>query len=80
MSASERKEGIMDKLASIRVLIAVAMVAVLGIGVSVEAAGARPCDPECIVVPKMVRWPTTKRLPNEHFCLTARPVEGIEAK
>jgi hypothetical protein len=65
MSASERKEGIMDKLATIRVLIAVSVVAVLGIGVSVEAAGAKPVDPDCSVVPKVLCSPTTKRLPNE---------------
>src|SRR5262249_14691444 len=65
MSASERKEGIMEKLASIRVLIAVAIVAVLGVGASVQAAGARPVDPENVVVPKYVKWPITKRLPNE---------------
>jgi len=65
MSASERKEGTMYKLATIRVLIAVAVVAVLGIGVSVQAAGAKPCDPDCVVVPKLLRSPTTKRLPNE---------------
>jgi hypothetical protein len=65
MSASQRKEGIMDKLVSIRVLIAVAIVAVLGIGASVQAAGARPVDPENVVVPKYVKWPTTTRLPNE---------------
>jgi len=56
----------MDKLASIRVLIAVAVVAVLGIGASVQAAGARPVDPDSVVVPKYVKWPTMKRLPNEH--------------
>ena len=55
----------MDKLATTRVLIAVAVVAVLAIGVSVQAAGARPCDPDCVVVPKVLRSPTTKRLPNE---------------
>jgi hypothetical protein len=55
----------MDKLATTRVLIAVAVVAVLGIGVSVQAAGARRCDPDCVVVPKVLRSPTTKRLPNE---------------
>jgi hypothetical protein len=65
MSATERKEGIMEKLASIRVLIAVAVLAVLGIGASVQAAGARPCDPDCVVVPKLPRSPSTKRLPNE---------------
>jgi hypothetical protein len=54
----------MDKLATIRVLIAVSVVAVLGIGVSVEAAGAKPVDPDCSVVPKMLCSPTTKRLPN----------------
>ena len=54
----------MYKLATIRALIAVAVVAVLGIGASVQAAGARPCDPDCIVVPKL-KSPTTKRLPNE---------------
>ena len=55
----------MDKLATIRVLIAVSVVAVLGIGVSVEASGAKPVDPDCSVVPKMLCSPTTKRLPNE---------------
>jgi hypothetical protein len=55
----------MHKLATTRVLIAVAVVSVLGIGVSVQAAGARPCDPDCVVVPKLLRSPTTKRLPNE---------------
>jgi hypothetical protein len=66
MSASERKEGIMDKLASIRVLIAVTVVAGLGAGASVQAAGARPVDPDNVVVPKYVKWPDPKRLPNEH--------------
>jgi hypothetical protein len=56
----------MDKLASIRVLIAVAVVAVLGVGAYVQAAGARPVDPDNVVIPKMVRWPATTRLPNEH--------------
>jgi hypothetical protein len=65
VSERERKEGIMDKLATIKVLIALAVVAVLGVAVSVQAAGARPCDPDCIVVPKVLRSPTTKRLPNE---------------
>jgi hypothetical protein len=65
MSASERKDGIMDKLATIRVLIAVAIVSVLGIGASAQAAGARPVDPENVVVPKYVKWPNPKRLPNE---------------
>ncbi len=55
----------MDKLASIRVLIAVAVVAVLGIGASVQAAGARPCDPDCLVAPKLPSSPTTKRPPDE---------------
>jgi hypothetical protein len=55
----------MYKLATIKVLIAVAVVAVLGIGVSVQAAGARPCDPDCVVVPKLLRTPTTTRLPTE---------------
>jgi hypothetical protein len=54
----------MYKLATIKVLIAVAVFAVLGIGVSVQAAGAKPCDPDCVVVPKL-RSPTSKRLPNE---------------
>jgi hypothetical protein len=65
MSASKRKEGTMDKLATIKVLIAVAVVALLGIGVSVEAAGAKPVDPDCSLVPKVLCSPTTKRLPNE---------------
>jgi hypothetical protein len=65
MSASERKEGIMDRLVSIRVLIAVAVVTLLGIGASVQAAGARPCDPDCLVGPKLPKSPTTKRPPNE---------------
>jgi hypothetical protein len=65
MSASKRKEGIMHKLATIRVLIAVAVVAILGIGVSVQAAGAKPVDPHSVIVPKVLRSPTTKRLPNE---------------
>ena len=56
----------MEKLVSIRVLIATAIVAVLGIGAFVQAAGARPCDPDCLVVPKLPRSPTTKSLPNEH--------------
>ena len=56
----------MDKLVRIRVLVAVAIVAVLGIGASAQAAGARPVDPDNVVIPKMVRWPTTTRLPNEH--------------
>ena len=55
----------MDKLATIKVLIAVAVVAVLGIGVFVQAAGARPCDPDCIVVPKLLKSPTTKGRPND---------------
>jgi hypothetical protein len=54
----------MYKLATIKVLIAVAVFAVLGIGVSVQAAGAKPCDPDCVVVPKLGS-PTSKRLPNE---------------
>ncbi len=54
----------MYKLATIRALIAVAVVAVPGIGVSVQAAGAKPVDPDSVVVPKL-RSPTTKRLPNE---------------
>jgi hypothetical protein len=65
MSASETKEGIVDKLASMKVLIAVAVFAVLGIGMSVQAAGARPCDPDCVVVPKALRSPPVKRLPSE---------------
>jgi hypothetical protein len=65
MSASEREEPTMYKLATTRVLIAVAIVSVFGIGVSVQAAGARPCDPDCVVVPKLLKSPTTKRLPNE---------------
>jgi hypothetical protein len=65
MSASEREEPTMYKLATIRALIAVAVVAVLGIGASVQTAGARPVDPDNVVVPKYVKWPTTKRLPNE---------------
>jgi hypothetical protein len=64
MSASKTKEGIMDKLASIRVLIA-GVFAVLSIAASVQAAGAKPCDPDCVVVPKVLRSPTTKRPPNE---------------
>jgi len=64
MSASERKEGIMYKPATIRALIAVAVVAVPGIGVSVQAAGAKPVDPDSVVVPKL-RSPSTKRRPNE---------------
>jgi hypothetical protein len=64
MSASERKEPTMYKLATIRVLVAVAIV-VLGIGVSVQAAGAKPADPDTLVVPKPLKSPTTKRLPNE---------------
>ena len=55
----------MYKLATIRVLIAVAVVAVPSVGVSVQAAGAKPCDPDCVVVPKLLNSPTTKRLPNE---------------
>jgi hypothetical protein len=47
------------------VLIAVAVVTLLGIGASVQSAGARPCDPDCLVVPKLPRSPTTKRPPNE---------------
>ena len=54
----------MYKLATVRVLIAVAVV-VLGIGVSVQAAGAKPVDPDTVVVPKLLKSPTTKRLPNE---------------
>ena len=54
----------MYKLATIRAPIAVAIVAVLGIGVSVQAAGAKPVDPDSVVVPKL-RSPTTNRLPNE---------------
>ena len=54
----------MYKLDTIRVPIAVAVVAVLGIGVSVQAAGAKPVDPDSVVIPKQ-RPPTTKRLPNE---------------
>jgi hypothetical protein len=55
----------MYKLDTIKVLIAVAAVTVLGTGVSVQAAGAKPCDPDCVVVPKLLRSPTTKSLPNE---------------
>jgi len=55
----------MHKLATTRVLIAVAVFAVLGIGVSVQAAGAKPVDPGSVVVPKVLRSPTTKRMPNE---------------
>jgi hypothetical protein len=55
----------MHKLATTRVLIAVAIVVVLGIGVSVQAAGAKPVDPDCSFVPKVLCSPTTKRLPNE---------------
>lgn len=55
----------MDRLATIKVLIAIAIVAVLGIGVFVQAAGAKPVDPDNVVIPKLVRWPTTTRLPNE---------------
>jgi hypothetical protein len=55
----------MHKLATTRVLIAVTVVAVLGIGVSVQAAGAKPVDPDNVVVPKVLRSPTTKRLPHE---------------
>ena len=54
----------MYKLATIRAPIAVAIVAVLGIGVSVQAAGAKPVDPDSALVPKL-RSPTTNRLPNE---------------
>lgn len=54
----------MDKLATIRVLIAVAAVALLGIGASAQAAGARPCDPDCAALP-IVKSPITKKLPNE---------------
>ena len=64
MSASERKERITYKPATIRALIAVAVVAVPGIGVSVQVAGAKPVDPDSVVVPKL-RSPSTKRLPNE---------------
>lgn len=55
----------MEKLATIKALIAITIVAVLGIGVFAQTAGAKPVDPDNVVVPKMVRWPTTKRLPNE---------------
>ena len=48
----------MYKPATIRALIAVAIVAVPGIGVSVQAAGAKPVDPDSVVVPKL-------RSPNE---------------
>ncbi len=54
----------MYKPATMRALIAVAVVAVPGIGVSVQVAGAKPVDPDSVVVPKP-RSPTTKRLPNE---------------
>jgi hypothetical protein len=54
----------MYKLATMR-LIAVAIVSVLGIGASVKAAGAKPVDPDTVVVPKLLKSPTTKRLPNE---------------
>jgi len=63
MSASERKEGIMNKLATIRVLIAVAVVATLGIGV--RAAGAKPVDSDCSDVPQVLCSPTKQSLPNE---------------
>ena len=51
----------MEKLATIRVLVAV--VAVLGI--AVQAAGARPVDPDCSIVPKALCSPTTTSLPNQ---------------
>jgi len=54
----------MYKLATIRVVIAVAVVAVLGIGVSAQAAGAKPVDPDSVVVPKL-KSPTSKRLLKE---------------
>ena len=54
----------MYKPATIRALIAVAVVAVPGIGVSVQAAGAKPGDPDSVVVPKL-KSPTSKRLPKE---------------
>jgi hypothetical protein len=65
MSASEREEPTMYKLATMRLLIAVAIVSVFGIGVSVQAAGAKPADPDGVVVSKPLKSPTTKRLPNE---------------
>jgi len=55
----------MNMLVSVRVLIAVAVITVLGIGASVQAAGARPCDPDCLVVPKLLGPPPTKRPPND---------------
>jgi hypothetical protein len=55
----------MHKLATTRVLNAVAVVALLGIGVSVQAAGAKPVDPDSVVTPKVLSSPTTNRLPNE---------------
>jgi hypothetical protein len=63
----------MHKLATTRVLVAVAVASVFGIGVSVQAAGARPCDPDCVVVPKLLRSPTTKRLPNEPSAVNSAP-------
>ena len=54
----------MYKLATIRVVIAVAVGAVLGIRVSVQAAGAKPVDPDSVAVPKL-KSPTSKRLPKE---------------
>ena len=66
----------MYKPATIRALIAVAVVAVPGIGVSVQVAGAKPVDPDSVVVPKL-RSPSTKRLPNEasavNFSAPPRP-------
>ncbi len=55
----------MYKLATIRVLIAVAIVSVFGIGLCVQAVYASPVDPDTVVVPKLLKSPTTKRLPNE---------------
>jgi hypothetical protein len=48
-----------------RILTGLTVAAVFGLGVSVQSAGARPCDPDCVVGPKVLRSPTTKRLPNE---------------
>ena len=48
-----------------RTLTTVTVAAVLGVGVSVQAAYAKPVDPDNVVVPKLLKSPTTKRLPNE---------------
>ena len=43
---------------------ALAFIAALAVG-NVQAACASPVDPDSVVAPKLLKSPTTKRLPNE---------------